>query len=193
MNETRYSPAIRVMHALIAAAITAQLVFTLVMEHPSKRGRPMSPEGAYWFSWHEWVGLFAFTVLAANWIYRVAVWKRQSQGRLFPWITASGRANLARELREFALLRWKDMPVDGALAGTIHGLGLLLATEFASTGALLFILLWPANAVTPFASSVMEVHQFLGPAMWTYLVGHGLMALWHQYAGHHSLRRMFLG
>lgn len=181
------------MHALIAAAITAQLVLTLVMDHPRSNGRAMSPGGAYWFSWHEWVGLFAFAVLAANWAYRAHAWKRQSQGRLFPWLTADGRAGLLRELRSFARLRWSEMPPDGALAGAVHGLGLLLATEFAATGTLLFILLWPANVVTPFATRLMYLHQLPGPALWAYLAGHGAMALWHQYAGHQPFLRMFRG
>ncbi len=181
------------MHALIAAAITAQLALTLVMDHPNAKGRPMTPAGAHWFSWHEWVGLFAFAVLVANWAYRAAVWKRQGQGRLFPWLTRDGRAALMRELRSFARLRWGEMPVDGALAGTVHGLGLALATEFAATGTLLFILLWPANVVTPLASRLMYLHQLMGPVMWSYLAGHGAMALWHQYAGHRSFPRMFRG
>ena len=189
----RYSPAIRVMHALIAAAIAAQLTLTLVMDHPRAKGRAMTPDGAYWFSWHEWVGLFAFAVLGASWAYRTAVWKRQSQGRLFPWLTADGRAGLQSDLRAFARLRWSEMPADGALAGTVHGLGLLLATEFAATGTLLYVLLWPDNVVTPLASRLMYLHQLLGPLMWAYLVGHALMALWHQYAGHRSLQRMFRG
>ncbi|MGZ5072465.1 MAG: cytochrome b/b6 domain-containing protein [Usitatibacter sp.] len=186
----RYSRPLRAMHALIAFAMVAQMVLTLVMDHPSTR-RPMRPVGAFYFQWHEWVGLAAFAILAINWIYRVAVWKRQGQRRLFPWLTRDGIAALGDELRDFFRLKWSAIPAEGALAGTIHGLGLLLATELAVTGLLLYILLWPANVVSPLARQLMEVHQFLGPAMWAYLAGHGAMAVWHQLSGDGSLARMF--
>jgi cytochrome b561 len=186
----RYNRALRAMHALIAAAIVAQMVLTLVMDHPSAK-RPMRPVGAFYFQWHEWVGLAAFAVLAVNWIYRVVKWKREGQGRLFPWLTRDGLAALGGELRDFLRLEWKAIPVDGALAGTIHGLGLLLATALVVTGAMLYIVLWPANVVTPLAAQLMYVHQLMGPAMWTFLAGHGAMALWHQFSGEGSLARMF--
>lgn len=185
----RYPRAVRAMHALIALAIVTQMLLTLVMQHPSTK-RAMTPQGAFYFQWHEWVGLAAFTVLAANWIYRVARWK-QAGRRLFPWSMRAGRSELGRELGLFARLRWRSIPLESALAGTVHGLGILLASEFVLTGSVLYILLWPANQVTPLASKVMEVHQFLGPAMWAYLAGHGAMAVWHQFAGDGSISRMF--
>lgn len=186
----RYNRSLRFMHALIALAIVVQMVLTLLMEHPSAR-RAMSPTGARYFQWHEWVGLAAFAILAVNWIYRLSKWKREGQRRLFPWVTREGLGQLGGELRDFARLKWSAIPVDGALAGTIHGLGLLLASELAATGALLYVLLWPANVVTPLAKQLMEVHQFMGPAMWTYLAGHGAMAVWHQFSGEDSLAGMF--
>lgn len=186
----RYNRALRFMHALIALAIVVQMVLTLLMEHPSAK-RTMSATGAFYFQWHEWVGLAGVAILAINWIYRLSKWKREGQGRLFPWVARDGRAQLGAELRDFVHLKWVAIPVDGALAGTIHGLGLLLATELAATGALLYVLLWPANVVTPLAKQLMEVHQFLGPAMWTYLAGHGAMAVWHQFSRERSLVQMF--
>jgi cytochrome b561 len=186
----RYNRALRAMHALIALAIVAQMVLTLVMDHPSAK-RPMRPPGSMYFQWHEWVGLAAFAVLAANWIYRVVNWKREGQGRLFPWVSRDGRAALGAELRDFLRLNWKAIPAEGALAGTIHGLGLLLATALAGTGLMLYVVLWPANVVTPFAEQLMYVHQLMGPAMWTFLAGHGAMAVWHHFSGDRSLVKMF--
>jgi cytochrome b561 len=37
----------------------------------------------------------------------------------------------------------------------------------------------------------MDVHSFLSNFMWAYLVGHAILALWHQLAGHRTLARMF--
>lgn len=186
----RYNRALRAMHALIAAAILAQMLLTLVMDHPSAR-RPMRADGAAYFQWHEWVGLAAFAILAVNWLYRLVKWKREGQGRLFPWATRAGLAALGGELRDFLRLKWKAIPVDGALAGTIHGLGLLLVSALAITGVVLYVVLWPDNVVSPLAKNLMEVHQAMGPAMWAYLAGHGAMAVWHQFSGDRSLVRMF--
>lgn len=178
----RYSRPLRAMHGLIAVAIVAQMILTLVMDHPSAK-RPMRVPGAAYFQWHEWVGLATFAVLAVNWLYRVVKWKREGQGRLFPWVTREGLVALGGELRDFLRLNWKAIPAEGALAGTVHGLGLLLATALAVTGVMLYIVLWPANVVTPLANQLMYVHQLLGPAMWTYLAGHGAMAVWHWFSG----------
>jgi cytochrome b561 len=131
-----------------------------------------------------------FTVLFVAWVYRVSHWARDGK-RLFPWLERSGRASLVKELAAFFTLRWKSIPVEGALSGTVHGLGVLMASFFAITGVVLYVLLQPANTVTPLIRQLMDVHQFLGPAMWTFLVGHGLMAVWHQATGEDSLLRMF--
>ena len=186
---SRYSGAIRALHALLAIAIVAQMTLTLVMDHPRTK-RPMTPDGAYWFGWHEWVGIAAFAILFAGWAYRLGHWSRDG-GRLFPWVSSAGRAALARELGAFLTLRWKSIPPEGALPGTVHGLGMLMASFFALTGVTLYLLLQPANTVTPLVRQLMDVHQFLGPAMWTFLAGHALMAIWHQFTGADSLARMF--
>jgi cytochrome b561 len=185
-----YSRWIRVLHALLAIAITFQLGVSLVMSHPSPK-RPMPPAGALYFRWHEWVGLFALAVLVAGWAYRVIAWKRASQARLFPWITLGGLRALMREARDFLSLRWTRIPQDGALAGTAHGMGLLLVTAMAVSGGLIYWALGPNDTVTPTVRSVGSVHAFLATFTWVYLCGHAAMALWHQYAGHATLVRMF--
>lgn len=186
----RYSPVIRLLHALVALSITFQLVISLVMDHP-RASRPMSADGGLYFLWHEWAGLVALAVLLLGWIYRLIRWKRESQGRLFPWAIPAGRRSLLDEARQFLLLRWTRIPEDGALSGTVHGLGLLIASAMALTGVLLYIELGPRNAVTPGVRTMMQLHSFLATFMWIYLCGHALMALWHQYMGHGALKRVF--
>lgn len=186
----RYSPVIRLLHALVALSITFQLVISLVMDHP-RASRPMSADGGLYFLWHEWAGLAALAVLLLGWIYRLIRWKRESQGRLLPWAIPAGRRSLLDEARQFLLLRWTRIPEDGALSGTVHGLGLLIASAMALTGVLLYIELGPRNAVTPGVRTMMQLHSFLATFMWIYLCGHALMALWHQYMGHGALKRVF--
>jgi cytochrome b561 len=186
----RYSRPIRLAHGLVAAATVFQLGISLIMDHPHTK-RPMTADGGLYYTWHQWVGLAALAVLAFAWVYRLLTWKRENQGRIFPWVTAAGRAVLAREAGQFLLLRWTTIPDDGALAGTVHGLGILIASAMALTGGAIYVALGPQNAVTPTAHTIMDLHSFLSTFMWIYLCGHAVMALWHQYAGHRSFARIF--
>ncbi|BBP04396.1 hypothetical protein TPL01_21250 [Sulfuriferula plumbiphila] len=185
-----YSRTTRILHSLIALTITFQLIVSLVME-PPKVDRPMSQASAFWFEWHEWVGLAAMAVLLVSWIYRLANFKREGQAKLFPWVNAAGRKGLMTELRMFLTLKWKALPDTGPLAGTIHGLGLLIATAMAVTGSILYIGLWPDNIVTANVNNMMDVHSTLATVMWVYLYGHIIIASWHQFVGHGSITKMF--
>jgi cytochrome b561 len=189
-NIVHYSRTIRFMHALIAAAIVFQMAISLIMDHPRTK-RPMTADGGMYYTWHEWVGLTALAILVCGWVYRVVTWKRESQGRIFPWVDAAGRSTLMRESKEFLLLRWTRIPEDGALAGTMHGLGLLIASAMALTGGAIYFTLGPNHKVTPTAHSIMDLHSFLSNFMWVYLCGHALMALWHEAIGHRNIVKMF--
>lgn len=186
----KYSRFIRWTHLLAALAIAFQMAISLIMDHPHTK-KPMNADGGLYFAWHEWVGLAALAIIIGAWLYRVLTWKRESHGRLFPWLNTAGRHALLQDLKQFALLRWTSLPVDGALAGTVHGLGLLMASAMALTGGFIYIGLGPENKITPGVHNVMDLHSFLATFMWIYLGGHCAMAIWHQYAGHGSFARMF--
>ena len=188
--ESPYSGPLRLLHALLAISVTIQLLSSLVMGHPSFR-RPMTPDGAFYFHWHEWIGLGALAVLVVGWIYRVTTWKRESQARLFPWLSRQGLRDLTQEVKSFLMLRWSRIPEYGALAGTVHGAGLLLATAMALTGGAIYFALGPHDALTPSADALMNVHQSMGIFMWIYLCGHSLMAVWRQYTAKATFRHMF--
>jgi cytochrome b561 len=179
-----------VSHTLTAVAIVFQMVISLIMDHPHAK-KPMTLDGEVYFRWHEWVGLAALAVLACGWVYRLVNWKRESQGRFFPWVTASGRQSLIQEMGQFLRLRWTAIPEYGALAGTIHGLGILIASAMAITGGLVYVALGPQDTVTATAHSLMDLHSFLATFIWVYLGGHAFMAVWHQYMGHGSFARIF--
>ena len=186
----RYSRFIRWSHSLVAVAIIFQMAISLIMDHPHTK-RPMTVDGEQYFRWHEWIGLAALALLICTWVYRLITWKRESHRRLFPWVTASGRQSLLREAWQFVRLRWTDIPEEGALVGTVHGLGVLIATAMALSGGLIFFALGAQDIVTPVAHRLMDVHSFLATFMWVYLCGHPVMAFWHEYMGHGSLARIF--
>lgn len=185
-----YSRFLRIAHALVACSATLALGISLVMDHPH-RSRAMTHGGGLLFHWHEAAGLFALAVLVAGWAYRVMNWRRESQRRLFPWLTLDGARALARELVDFLRLRWTAIPESGALAGTVHGLGLLAITAMAITGGAIYATLGAQDTLTPTASSIMHLHSFIATFAWIYFCGHALMAVWHELIGHASLRRMF--
>lgn len=186
----RYSRAIRILHAAVAAGITFQLLISLVMDHPHAT-RPMSGAGETYFHYHEWAGLLTAGILLCGWIYRLLNWRRESQGSLYPWVSAKGCRALASDLKAFLLFRWTQIPQGSTLAGTVHGLGLLIASAMAITGVAIFIGLWPTDKVTSGVQNLMEVHSTLATFMWIYLYGHGLMVFWHQFIGHGALATMF--
>jgi cytochrome b561 len=186
----RYSRFIQWSHALLAVAIVFQLVIALIMDHPHAN-RPMAIDGGLYFRWHEWVGLAALAILACGWIYRLINWKREFQGRFFPWVTSAGRQSLVRETAQFLRLRWTTVPEDGTLVGTIHGLGLLISSAMVLTGGILFVALGPQDTVTPVVKNVMDLHSSLATFMWAYFCGHASMALWHHYMGHGGFARIF--
>jgi cytochrome b561 len=185
-----YSRFTRITHVLVALSITFQMFVSLVMDHP-RTSRAMAWPGSLFFRWHEWVGLAALIVLALSWVYRTTPAGRSAGARLFPWASAARLRQIGADLRNFACLRWAALSEDSALSGTIHGLGLLLATALAVTGGAMYVALWPADVLTPTGRSIMRVHSFLSTSMWIYLGGHVAMAVWHQYAGHGTLQRMF--
>jgi cytochrome b561 len=185
-----YSRSVRALHALLALAVVFELAVSRVMDHPHGN-RPMSVPGGRWFHWHEWIGLAALAILTLSWLYRFATWKRESQGRIFPWTSREGRAALRAELRDFLRLRWNALPEHGALSGTGHGLGLLIASAMAATGCAIYLMLGPDERAVGTVHQLMDVHSFLSNFMWAYLVGHAILALWHQLAGHRTLERMF--
>jgi cytochrome b561 len=185
-----YSRCTRITHAAIAFSITFQMFVSLVMDHP-RTSRAMAWPGSLFFRWHEWVGLAALIVLALSWAYRGTSAGRSTGTRLFPWASAARLREIVVDLRNFVCLRWALLSEESALSGTIHGFGLLLATALAITGGAMYVELWPADVLTPTGRSIMRVHSFLSTFMWIYLGGHVAMALWHEYIGHGTLRRMF--
>ena len=184
----RYSRYIRLSPALIAVATIFQLVISFIMDHPYA-SKPMTSGGGLYFRWHEWVDVVALAILACGWIYRVINWKQAFHGRFFPWVTAPGRLSLVRETGQFLRFRWTEIPQDGALVGTIHGLGLSIIAALVLTGGALYVALGAQNTVTPQARSLVTLHLSLATFMWIYLCGHTLMAVWHQYIGQGDFAR----
>ena len=181
MPEQTRSRATRILHALIAVTIVTQLALSTVMQAPG-RNRP----GDQWFEVHEYVGLATLAVLAGYWIWAMVRTREVSFAMLFPWFSMSRIRNVWADLGDHlrSLGRGK-LPLSEAkpLANAVHGLGLIVATIMAVTGA--------AGYFLPQARSLLDVHAAVSSVMWAYLIGHAGIAVLHEIKGERLIQRIF--
>lgn len=182
----------RLLHATIALAVIAQLV-GIGLAEPPKAGTP----GNLMFSVHEFVGLGTLGVLLAFWLWTLLRRREHGFTALVPWFSRSRRAAVLADLRHHvAFLRRLRLPQpsrETPLASAIHGLGLIVATMMASTGAVVFLGMAPDGTLPAWADVALSVHKATANLMWAYLIGHPAVALLHEAAGHRLLRGMTPG
>ena len=180
LEQTR-SRATRILHALIAVTIVTQLALSTVMQAPG-RNRP----GDQWFEVHEKVGLGALAVLAGFWIWAMVRTREVRFAMLFPWFSLSRTRDVWADLKDHlrSLGRGK-LPLSEArpLANAVHGLGLIIATIMAVTGA--------AGYFIPQARALLGVHEAVSTGMWAYLIGHAGIAILHELTGDRLIQRIF--
>lgn len=187
----RYDPITRILHLLVAAGVTSQMLTSLVMVHP-KPGR--LPNG--WYEVHETVGIGLLAVVSAYWLWILGrTLARREPLLLFPWLSRQRLAALrgdAVETGRAALgLRLPAGDRPRPLPAAIQGIGLLLALALAGTGTTIELGMAPDGGLSPLLRGVKEVHEAMAPLMWAYLVAHPLLGLLHQLAGQRTLSRMF--
>lgn len=175
----------RLLHFLLALSVTHQLFISLVMVVPQDN-RP----GDILFSFHQNVGLATFAIILTYWSWLALRRSDRGAGALFPWFSKSARTALVNDvLAHLASLRRLRLPPgeEQPLAAAVHGLGFLVATIMAGTGAIA----WSSLLSKPTTALILEVHMTLGNVMWVYLIGHTTLALLHEFAGERLLRRIF--
>jgi cytochrome b561 len=185
MTVTR-SHVTRALHLTILLAVVTQLLSSLIMERPLPGDHPDWP-----FVLHTWAGTAGLAALGSLWIWTLLRSRRETPlWRLVPWVSRRGLAGLERDVlrlaRDLRAGRLRLLHLD-AIAGAAHGLGLLLATFLAATGALWSFVLQDG----PWGHAVLGAHKLAGNLMWAYLVGHFAMAIFHQALGDDVFSRMF--
>ena len=177
---------IKVLHGLVALAVAHQLLISTIM-HPPVRGG----EGDFWFELHEFAGLASLVLLV---VFTLALLLHRGSGaaRLFPWLSPSGWAALgtdvALHVRALTKLRLPEYRQEGALAGAVHGAGLIVIAGAAVTGALW----WGLRAVEPqLARQSIALHEPLATLAWVFVIAHASLALLHELSGHRVLGAMF--
>ena len=105
--------------------------------------RPLPGEAPDWpFALHQSFGMVGLGVLAPFWLWTLVRHRAETPlARLVPGFRRRGAprvvADVVRVVRALAALRAPPLPLD-ALAGAVHGLGLLVASFLAISGAAWF-------------------------------------------------------
>lgn len=185
-----YDKITRWLHAGMALGITWQLLSSLAMEIP-KPGVARSALEAAAFKTHELVGISVLMLMLVHWLWQFSGHLPKGFGRLFPWFSAQGRKAVLGAVRQLVRLKPDNLQQSDCLAGGIHGLGLLAATAMAASGGVLYFGLGENGTMSPAVHAIAEFHSFMATFMWIFLIGHTVMAIVHQWLGHHTLSDMF--
>jgi cytochrome b561 len=179
------SHATRILHLALALIVLHQLVGSNFMEAPLPGDDPELP-----FILHQWMGLAGFAFVFLFWLWTCLRDPRETRiSKLVPWFSASRSRAVFRDvrasLRELGALRPPSDSHD-ALASAVHGIGLLILSFMALTGASWFLFL----GGMPIGKIVMDLHRFAANLMWAYLVGHASIAVLHHFLGSDVLSQM---
>jgi len=188
----RYDRTTRWLHAGIALGVTAQLGLSLVMEAPDDQDEVMaSGLPLQLFEVHEKIGMVLLVILVLHWLWSLSGHVQGGITHLFPWFSKDHMSRVKSEA--LALIRFKlpDPENSNALAGAVHGLGLLAATGLAATGAVIFFNLSRTGHMTPLGATFHSIHGTIAPLMWAYLISHFAVAVIHKRMGHTNVKEMF--
>lgn len=188
----RYEKVTRMLHLFLLLTVLAQLLTEQLMRVP-KPGEPIDLVAGFIFSVHQMIG-FVVLIIAITYLL-VIMDKVENRMRLFPWLEQGLRTALLAEIRH-DLPGWfkgKLPAPDQAhlIAGTVHGLGLLLATGLGVTGSIIFLGIKHDGSMPPAIHTIKEIHELLGTTLWIYFVGHVSMAVMHQIKGHRVMQAIF--
>ena len=188
-----YDRPTRWLHTGLALAIPLQLLTELFMHRP-RLGHVRSSSEILFFEVHEWIGLAACAIVVLHILWSALGTAKGGFSRLFPYLSAEGRRGIIAEIKTIpGWLSGKlhETAEDSPLAGTVHGLGLLLILGMASTGTVVF---FGMNGVTgqlsDLAKLALRIHHFGSNLVWAYLIGHVGMVALHRIKGHDLLSRI---
>jgi cytochrome b561 len=189
-TSSRHGKATRIAHAGLAIAVILQLGSSLFMQVP--RGeRPAN----FAFEMHEAIGIAALAFALGFWAVIMLRIVGTDAGRLFPWASGTRlavlKADLVAHVRALRRLRLPTYDPEGALASSVHGLGLLLITYMALSGTMYLIALQAGYEDSTLLHLAMDVHGAFGNLVWVYLIGHAGLAVLHHLAGGLPLSEMW--
>ena len=96
-----------------------------------------------------------------------------------------------RHLKALLSLRLPEFVEDAPLPSAVHGLGLLLMSVMALSGAVWFVTWLERAQRGGLGSFAMQMHHLFANLVWVYLMGHAGLGLLHHLLGEASLGRMW--
>lgn len=189
--DARHGRATRLFHAALGMSILTQLGTSLVM------GRPDDVQpGDLLFQVHRYSGFVAMALAVSLWITIIARKRGTEFGALFPWLSwrrlvALWQDTLAH-LQAVLSLRMPAHEEDKPLPSAVHGLGLLLITGMAATGAIYGIEVAAGlHSPEPEGMIAMTLHLALANLVWVYLIAHAGLAVLHHLTRSMALSEMW--
>ena len=175
--QTRHNRATRLLHAGLALAIVTQLLTSLQMHGPDD----VQP-GDILFQVHRYAGISATVLAFGLWMTILLRSRGTDLGALLPWFSARRLGALGRDIKVHAgaasKLRLPQHDPEAALPSAIHGLGLLLISAMAASGAVYFVqVALGLHSAEPDGMIAMTVHLALANLVWAYLIAHAGLAL----------------
>lgn len=185
--QTKHNRATRLLHAGLALAILTQLFTSLQMQGPDD-----VQAGDILFQVHRYSGISASVLAFSLWMTILLRSRGTDLGALIPWFSGRRLTALVRDIKVHAVamlrLRLPAHDPEAALPSAIHGLGLLLISAMAASGAVYFMqVALGLHSPEPDGMIAMTVHLALANLVWAYLIAHAGLALLH-----HLLRSMRL-
>lgn len=138
-------------------------MLSLMMEAP-RPGVPIGGVGDFFFQFHRIGGLAVLILLIAHWLWQLSGRASNGMRSLYPWLlprrqsahfSAHHPISIGRKRLRF-------------LAGTLQGLGLLVATVMAVTGLMMFFGMAGDGSMSAALTTVREVHAIAGIFLWIY-------------------------
>lgn len=186
----KYGLYTRVLHWLLAAAISLQMLLSLVMRPPHP-GRVHTAFENLTYDAHRYVGVAVLAIVVLHWLLFISGNAHKGWGHFFPWFSRERRTAVFDDIKGLLRLRIENPEQQDSLAGGIQGLGLLVGTLLAASGLVLFLGMASDGAMSATVHAIAEFHSFWGPVMWGYLGLHvGAVAI-HLLSGHRSVLNIF--
>lgn len=182
-----WSRPLRLIHLLLALAVTSQLFLGSFMRSPHP-GRPDSAS----FEAHEILGATILVLIIVHWIWS-CTHPNEGVRHLFPWTRAGMRnifADVRTAVRDLRLPPGGPGNNEGGLAGFIHGLGLLAITAMVIIGGT-FFLSRLAGASHRSLETIENIHDIFAIVVWIYWGGHLAVTVLHSLLRQPVWKRMF--
>lgn len=156
------------LHAGLAFGVSAQLMLSLMMDAP-RLGVPTGGGGDFFFRMHRLVGLGVLVLLTLHWLWQLSGRASNGMKVLYPWLHKRGKYSTStpRSIKDRLQIS----------AGTVQGLGLLIASLMAVSGLLLFFGVANNGAMSASVASIREIHGATAIALWAYLGLHWAISL----------------